>query len=173
MDDSLLKLITQISGSVAGGVVGGFAGFIASIIQERTVRRDKRRSIASALIGEIGALTQLYREEYVRHLTDLSNRIDAAKSSYHPVRGEQEYMPVFRSLGSEIGHLPAPLPHDLVMWYTALTVALERAHALHDLTLQNKETDARYIPKLAQDQIDDLSSLSCPSQDLIARLGAL
>ena len=173
MDDSLLKLITQISGSVAGGVVGGFAGFIASIIQERTVRRDRRRSIASALIGEIGALTQLYREEYVRHLTDLSAGMDTTKANYHPVRGDQEYMPIFRSLGSEIGHLPAPLPHDLVMWYTALTVALERAHALHDFTLQNNESDAAYISKLAQDQIDDLSNLGRRSQELIARLGAL
>ena len=82
-------------------------------------------------------------------------------------------MPIFRSLGSEIGHLPAPLPHDLVIWYTALTVALERSHALHDLTLRNDENDAAYIAKLAQVQIDDLSNLGSRSQDLIARLGTL
>ena len=124
MDESLLKAITQISGSVAGGVVGGFAGFIASIVQERAVRREKTRSIASALIGEIGALTQLFQDEYVGHLTNLSNKMDATLSNDHPVRGDQEYIPIFRSLGSEIGHLPAPLPHDLVMWYTAANWAV-------------------------------------------------
>ena len=173
MDESLLKAITQISGSVAGGVVGGFAGFIASIVQERAVRREKTRSIASALIGEIGALTQLFQDEYVGHLTNLSNKMDATLSNDHPVRGDQEYIPIFRSLGSEIGHLPAPLPHDLVMWYTGLTVGLERAHALHDLALRNNENDAAYIAKLAQDQIDDMSNLSRRSQNLITRLGAL
>ena len=63
------------------------------------------------------------------------------------------FLVVFLFLGSEIGHLPAPLPHDLVMWYTALTVGLERAHALHDLTSRNNESDVAYIAKLAQDQI--------------------
>ena len=77
MDDSLLKAITQISGSVAGGVVGGFAGFIASIVQERAVGRAKTRNIASALIGEIGALTQLFRDEYLGQLTNLSSKMDA------------------------------------------------------------------------------------------------
>lgn len=107
------------------------------------------------------------------HLTEIVRRMNITKSNDHPLRGEQEYLPIFRSLGSEIGHLPAPLPHDLVMWYTALTVGLERAHALHDLTLRNDENDAACIAKLAQDQIDDLSSLGRRSQDLIARLEAL
>ena len=174
MNETIFNTLTlQIAGSVAGGVVGGFAGFIASMVQEREVRRGKRRGIASALIGEIGALTQLYREQYASHLADLSGKIDTAKSNVHPVRGEQEYLPIFRSLGSEIGHLPPPLPHDLVMWYTALTVALERARALHDLTLRNTGSDAAYIAELAQDQIDDLSNLGSRSKDLIARLGAL
>jgi hypothetical protein len=173
MNESVFNALIQISGSVAGGAVGGFAGFIASLVQSRSVRREKRCNIASALIGEIGALTQLYRDQYVPHLTDLSNTLDATTSNAHPVRGEQEYMPIFRSLGSEIGHFPAPLPHDLVMWYTALTVALERAHALHDLTLQNHENGTAYIAKLAQDQIDHLPSLCRQSQDLIARLAAL
>jgi len=166
-------LTLQIAGSVAGGVVGGFAGFVASMVQERAIRREKRRGIASALIGEIGALSQLFRGEYVSQLTEISNRIDAVIANDHFVRGEQEYMPIFRSLGSEIGHLPAPLPHDLVMWYTALTVGLERAHTLHDLTLRNDANDAAYIAKLAQDQIDDLSNLGRRSQDLITRLAAL
>lgn len=173
MNELSLDALAQISGSVAGGAVGGFAGFIASIIQGRAIRRERRRGIASALIGEIGALTQLFRDEYVGHLTEISNRTDSTISNDHPLRGEQEYMPIFRSLGSEIGHLPAPLPHDLVIWYTALTVALERSHALHDLTLRNDENDAAYIAKLAQVQIDDLSNLGSRSQDLIARLGTL
>ncbi len=153
--------------------MGGFAGFIASIVQGKAVRRERRRGIASALIGEIGALTQLFRDKYVSHLTEISTKMDATVSNDQPVRGEQEYMPIFRSLGSEIGHLPAPLPHDLVLWYTALTVGLERAHALHDLTLRSNEKDAACIAKLAQDQIDDLANLGRRSQDLMARLGAL
>ena len=51
-------------------------------------------------------------------------------------------MPVYRAIGATVGFLPTPLPRDLISWYTGLTAALERAHALHDLSAR---TDAQSV----------------------------
>jgi len=59
-------------------------------------------------------------------------------------------MPVFRSLGSNVGVLPGPLPRDLVRWYTRLAVCLERAHVLHELALQANPERLTYAVEVAE-----------------------
>ena len=170
----MTDVVISVVSSIAGGAVGGFAGFLASIVQERSFRRSNRRNIASALSGEISALCQLFQEQYITHLECIDPHQDFASLYHrHLVRGEQEYMPIFRSLGSHIGHLPAPLPHDLVVWYTALAVALERARALHDLIMRGNQNDAIPITKLIADQLEGTMLLLEQSETLIDRLKTL
>jgi hypothetical protein len=120
---------TQISGAIAGGLVGGFSGFIANNIQERQQFWRTRRNVACALLGEIEGLGAHIEEHYLAKLrADLQHLAPNNRTfPYHAFRGERDYMPVFRALGSNIGLLPSPLPRDLVRWYTRLAVCLERA----------------------------------------------
>ncbi len=127
----------QIISAAAGGVIGGFSGFIAGSFQDRKVRRAQLKNIASALVGEIGALSRLFETHYLEILSiDLRNGDERILYPFHHVRGDQDYMPIFRSLGSHLGLLPAPLPQELVTWYTNLAVGLERARAMHDLAVR-------------------------------------
>jgi hypothetical protein len=107
---------TQICGAIAGGRVGGFSRFVANNFQERQQSRRARRNVACALVGEIDALRQHIEENY---LAKLRAKLESVAPNnrpypYHVFRGERDYMPVFRSLGSNIGVLPSPLPRDLV-----------------------------------------------------------
>ena len=129
---------TQISGAIAGGLVGGFSSFIANNIQECQQHRRIRRNVACALLGEIDTLRTHIEENYLAKLpADLQSVAPHNRTyPYHAFRGERDHMPVFRSLGSNIGVLPSPLPRDLVRWYTHLAICLERAHVLHELALR-------------------------------------
>jgi hypothetical protein len=129
---------TQLSGAVAGGLVGGFSGFVANSFQERQQFRRARQNVACALVGEIDALRQHIEENYLAKLRADLQSLGPNKRQYpyYAFRGERDYMPVFHSLGSNVGALPTPLPRDLVRRYTRLAVSLERAHVLHELALQ-------------------------------------
>ncbi len=143
---------TQISGAIAGGLVGGFSGFIANNIQERQQFRRTRRNVACALLGEIDALRTHIDENYLAKLrADLQSVAPNNRTyPYYAFRGERDYMPVFRSLGSNIGVLPSPLPRDLVRWYTRLAVCLERAHVLHELALRPNPELMTYAVEVAE-----------------------
>jgi hypothetical protein len=164
----------QMSGAIAGGLVGSFSGFIANSFHEHRVRRRVRHNIASALIGEIEALSQYIDDNYLILLREpLDAGSDDGLSGYHHFRGDRDYTPVFRTIGATVGFLPAPLPRDLITWYTSLTAALERAHALHDLFSSSDAQSAvraNRLLKVQQAALGDLTSLAKP---LIARLGSL
>lgn len=101
---------TQISGAVVGGLLGGFSGFIADHVQDHQQFRRSRQNIACALVGEIDALRAHIEENY---LAKLRADVQSVASNnrplpYHAFRGERDYMPVFRSLGSNVGVLPSP-----------------------------------------------------------------
>jgi hypothetical protein len=166
--------VLQISGTVAGAIVGGFSGFVANSIQERRVRLGVRRNIAGALIGEITALADHIDRHYLALFRSHIAEPDAARPTapYH-FRGERDYMPIFRSLGANIGHLPSPLPRELVAWYTHLGVALERAHALHELTRRDDPALDPHVTGLAQAQEAALTELLALSKPLLERLSQL
>ena len=82
-------------------------------------------------------------------------------------------MPIFRNLGGNVGILPAPLPRDLVAWYTALAICLERARELHDLRLQRDPESFSYAMELARLQEASLSELVELANPLLLRLGDL
>lgn len=166
---------TQLSGAVAGGLVGGFSGFIANSFQERQQFRRARQNVACALVGEIDALRQHIEENYLAKLrADLESVAPHKRSyPYHAFRGERDYMPVFHSLGGNVGVLPTPLPRDLVRWYTRLAVSLERAHVLHELALQPTSERMTYAAEVAELQhaaFTELVDLAGPLVDRLADL---
>ena len=164
----------QIVGSIAGGVVGGFSGFIASTFQDRKVRRSQIRNIASGLIGEIGALSQLFETHYLEILKiDLRGEDPRMLYPFYHVRGDQDYMPIFRSLGGNLGLLPAPLPQDLVTWYTNLAVGLERARAMHDLAIRQDALMIEHLIELASTQHITFTQLVDEAKILIQQLADL
>ena len=134
------EISLQILGSISGGVVGGFSGFIAGSFNERRARQERLKNIASALIGEIGVLSRRFEKNYLEILEiDFQSGDVQVLYPFHYMRGEQDFMPIFHSLGGDIGCLPAPLPHDLVSWYTSLAIGQERARALHDLAVRGDD----------------------------------
>jgi hypothetical protein len=166
---------TQISGAVAGGLVGGFAGFVANIFQERHQFHRTRKNVACALLGEIDALRLHIEENYLAKLRADLRAVTPNNRSYpyHAFRGERDYMPVFRSLGSNIGVLASPLPRDLVRWYTRLAVCLERAHVLHELTVQPNPEHMSYAAEVAELQHAAFSELVELASPLVDRLSTL
>ena len=166
---------TQLSGAVAGGLVGGFSGFVANSFQERQQFRRARQNVACALVGEIDALRQHIEENYLAKLRADVDSVAPNKRSYpyHAFRGERDYMPVFRSLGSNVGVLPSPLPRDLVRWYTRLAVCLERAHVLHELSLQPNSERVTYAVEVAELQHAAFSELAELARPLVDRLSKM
>ena len=160
----------QMSGAIAGGVVGSFSGFVANGFHEFRERRRTRRNLASALIGEIGALAY-YGEGYLVILREHMRGAD--DQLYHHFRGERDYMPVYRSIGSNIGLLPTPLPRDLVGWYTGLATGLERAYALHELTVRGNPAWADHIRRLREEQETAFVELLAAAPHLLERLSRL
>jgi len=163
----------QLSGAIAGGVVGGFSGWVANSFQERQVRRRMKRNIACALIGEISALSEHIEANYLAMLADLQTRVERQMTPYHHFRGDRDYMAVFRTLGSNVGYLPTPLPREVVSWYTSLAAGLERAHALHDLAAQGKPELMAYAIQLAQIQQAAFTDLVANAKPLLGRLDRL
>ena len=162
---------SQISGTVAGGVVGGFSGFVANLLQQRQESARARRSVACALHGEIGALAQ-FVEENARARMQLAERHPSENGTYpyRHVRGERDYMPVFRGLGGAIGILPSPLPRDLVTWYTRLAACLERTRELHELALDCRPELSAYAAEIVDLQQSELIELVRGATPLLARL---
>ena len=149
----------QIFGAVAGGLVGGFSGFVANNVHARSETRRARRNVASALVGEISALCHQIKTLFPT-VPDLSNgEADPSAIRRRHFRGERDYMPIFRALGSHVGVLPAPLPRDLVAWYTGLAICLERAHELHELALQRDPDSFNYAMELARLEEASLAEL--------------
>jgi hypothetical protein len=165
---------TQISGAIAGGLVGGFSGFIANNFQERRKNRNEMRSVACALVGEISALYEHIEKSYLPRLSENYQGLDRSDIyPYYHFRGERDYMPVFRSLGSHVGILPSPLPRDLVSWYTHLAVCLERARDLHELAQGGNADRVGWAVGLAQIQHAGLSDLVRLGPPLVERLEQL
>jgi len=165
----------QLSGAVLGSLVGGFSGFLANSLHSRAQARSVRRSVASALSGEIDALCEQVQHHYLARL-QLESESDGygkGRYPYHGFRAERDYMPIFRSLGQGIGSLPSPLPRDLTAWYTGFSACLERAHELHDLTRRNEPEWFTYANGLAAEQRDAFSELLKAAPELLRRLSSL
>ena len=162
---------SQLSGAVAGGVVGGLSGFAANFPQQRQETSRARRRVACALHGEIGALAQ-FIEENARARMQLAEGHPPENGTYpyRHVRGERDYMPVFRGLGGGIGVLPSPLPHDLVTWYTRLAACLERTRELHELALNRRPELSAYASEIVELQQSELAELVCCAKPRLERL---
>ena len=161
----------QISGAVAGGLVGGFSGFVANNVHARRETRRARRNVASALTGEIGAIAHLIKTYFAAPHPDGAGADEAELRRRH-FRGERDYMPIFRALGSHVGVLPTPLPRDLVAWYTELAMCLERARELHDLRVQRDPESFGYAMELVRVHEAGLAQLIELAPPLIERLGS-
>lgn len=171
--------LLQLSGAVAGGIVGGFSGFVANFLQEQKRQRQTRRNVAAALIGEIEALCEYLQKAYLSKLRPEARNISDDASDigsdyrYYYFRGERDYMPVFRSLGSVIGCLPSPMPRALVSWYTELAVCLERARELHELAQRSDAKQMKYAIQIAQIQHAAFTELASSATPLLERLSKL
>ena len=161
----------QIAGAIAGGLVGGFSGFIANNVQARRETRSARRNVASALIGEISALSHYIKSLFLTIPGLAEGDADPSDIRRRHFRGERDYMPIFRALGSNVGVLPTPLPRDLVVWYTGLAMCLERARELHELRLQHDTDSFDYAMEIARLQEASLAELVELAPPLLERLG--
>jgi hypothetical protein len=166
--------LSQISGAVTGGVIGVFSGIVANHLHQRQQLVQIRRSVASALIGEIEALAQFIEQSLlagmrvvVRHSTD------KGVYPYRHMSGERDYMPVFRGLGGSVGALPSPLPRGLVTWYTRLAVSLERTRELHELTLDHHPELSAYAAEIVDIQQAELTELVSSAKPLLASLSSV
>jgi hypothetical protein len=162
----------QISGAIAGGLVGGFSGFVANSIQARRETRRARQNVACALIGEISALSHYIRSLFLTVPPLDEGGADPAEVRRRHFRGERDYMPIFRALGSHVGVLPSPLPRDLVAWYTGLAMSLERARELHELRLLRDPDSFAYAMELARLQEASLAELVELAPPLLEKLGS-
>jgi hypothetical protein len=162
----------QISGAIAGGLVGGFSGFVANNVQSRRETRRARRNVACAIIGEIGALSHHIKSLFLTVSALDETEADPSEIRRRHFRGERDYMPIFRALGSHVGVLPTPLPRDLVAWYTGLAMCLERARELHELRLQRDPDSFGYAMELARLQEGSLAELVELAPSLLEKLGS-
>ena len=162
----------QIAGVVAGGLVGGFSGFVANNVQARRETLRTRRNVTCALIGEISALAHYIKSLFLSVSPLDGGQADPSDIRRRHFRGERDYMPIFRALGSHVGVLPTPLPRDLVAWYTGLAMCLERARELHDLRLQRDPDSIGYAMELARLQEASLAELVELAPPLLEKLGS-
>ena len=102
----------EISGPIAGGLVAGLSGLVANSFQEHQQFRCARLNVACILVGEIDALRQHVENNYLAKLrADLQSIArDSELCPYRALRDERDCLPVFRSLGSNVGVLPKPRP---------------------------------------------------------------
>jgi hypothetical protein len=169
-------LFAQLALSAIGGAIGGFSGFIANGLQDRRNRQTIRQRVAQAISGEIEALAQsISSNDYYKDICATPDGIVERLSDYqyHLIRGEQEYMPVFRSLGINIGALPTPLPRVLVAWYTRLSVCIEQSRALSEYNQGNSAMADERLFKVMKAQSMELTSLIETAQGLKSRLALI
>jgi hypothetical protein len=165
---------SQISGAVAGGVVGVFSGFVANHLQQRQELIHVRRSVASALIGEIEALAQFIEQNFLARMRGAVQPPTGKRAfPYRPISGERDYMPVFRGLGGSVGALPSPLPRGLVTWYARLAASLERARELHELALDRNPEASAYAAEIVELQRAELTELISSAKPLLDRLSSV
>ena len=165
--------LNQLFGAITGGMIGGFSGFVASTIHAHRQLRRLRRNVASALIGEIGGLSAYIAQSHImRHMNEMEGEV-SQDHSYHYFRGERDYTPVFRSLGVNVGHLPSPLPRELVDWYTRLAVCLENARELHEVALERDPERVQYALHVRQIQENGFRDLVTQAPALLERLSSL
>jgi len=163
----------QVSGALAGGIVGGFAGFVSNIIQQRLQARQTRRSVAQALLGEIGAISKRIEFEYLKKLSlELTIMKTEGRYPSHHFRGQKNLATVFGSLGATIGCLPSDLVSDLVSWHIGLAVYQEREFELHELTSRTSVELIEYAIELAELQHAGYSSLVQTARPLTMQLAA-
>ena len=164
----------QIAGAMAGGLVGSFSGFIANSFHEHRVRHRIRQNLACAVIGEISALTEQIEQAYIALLrADVEAGAAAGRYPHFHFRGDRDYMSVFRGIGGDVGHLPTPLPRDLVSWYTKFATMLERARALNDLAARGDPTELDHaidLARMQQSSLDELVAAAKPLLEQLARL---
>lgn len=161
----------QLAGAIAGGMVGGFAGFVTNNIQQRLHARLTRSNVASALCGEIVALSNRIESEYLTVLqAELTMLTDEHRYPNHRFSGQRDYAHVYRSLGQQIGYLPNELVRELVAWYISLTVFQERARELHELALRKDPELLGYAIEVALRQHADFSELVRLASPLVAAL---
>lgn len=161
----------QVSGALAGGIIGGFAGFISNIIQQRLQAAQTRRSVAQALLGEIGAISKRVELEYLDKLClEVTIMKNEGRYAGHHFRGQKDLSVVFSSLGAHIGCLPSELVSELVSWYISLAIFQEREAELHDVTSRRSAESLDYAIELAEFQHAGYSRLVQMARPLIIQL---
>ena len=115
---------TLVGGGLA--IIGGFAGIMLTTIVER---RNKRKSVAGALGGEIGALIAIIeRRRYLEVIDELiaEGEETGARTAFGLV-ARQEYFVVFNAHASELGALPPAAAQKVARFYVMAKSFLEDA----------------------------------------------
>ncbi len=165
--------LAQISGALAGGIVGGFAGFVSNSIQQRLQSIQARRSVARALLGEMGAISKRIELEYLKKLSlELSIMKSEGRYPSHRFRGQKDLGRIFCSLGEHLGSLPSELVSELVSWYLSLAIYQERESELHELSSHRSAEFMEYAIELVELQHAGYSGLVQIARPLMTQLSA-
>ena len=164
---------SQVFYLIVGGFMGGLGVLAANTLHRRVENGAQKRNIARAITAEISALANRIEREYLVRL-DIEIAVLKSERRYpsHPFRGQSELGQVFHSLGPSIGHLPYALAEDLVCWYVGLSIYLERAKELFELSQANSAELIDYTIEVSELQRSEFSELVERADCLVSKLRA-
>ena len=163
----------QISGALAGGLVGGFAGFVSNSIQQRRQSICTRRSVARAVMGEVGAISKRIELEYLNKLNMELAVLKTGRYPAHFFRGQRDLARVFCSLGAQLGCLPSELARDLVSWYINLAIYQDRESEVNALTSRRSPEVLDHAVELVELQYAGYADLVESARPILEQLASL
>ena len=139
---------------LVGALVAGLIGLFTVRHIRAQERRDETLGLASALCGEIRVMGELLDVD-----ADLGNldQADAAQDVLARIDGART---VFDGLAGRLGHLPHPIPDQLVRFYGLVRVKVQSMERLvGSRSFFPKKTDATRRQKAMRDEYEEARQL--------------
>jgi hypothetical protein len=141
-------------------------------------RAIRRQQIASAFIAEINVIAARFqnpgfRDTVTRALERLKNAQlkDASSVTFAVNAPTADYAVFFRTNSAEVGILPDPLPHNLLLFYGIYLTLEDNIKFLADAYVDNfKHLDSATLTRLLEGQVTALDSLQGTSAVIIPQL---
>jgi hypothetical protein len=114
--------------TIIGGVLAILASITTTSFAEWSKTRNRRRSLALAFAGEMGAILDIIdRRHYLRELEQL---VEKNSTTPYVVQVRQNYFLVYESNMGEIGLLPGGLSEEVARFYIYVKSLVENATPL-------------------------------------------
>jgi len=120
-------MLDNILCTLVGGFVGAGASIVTQWVANILTNSRRRRAIAGAFAGEIGAICSIMRRrKYLEQGQQLLEHIDQWQQPLRVMMYiTQDYLTIYHSNSSAIGLLPAPLALDVAVFYTQVKSLME------------------------------------------------